>query len=124
MFQVVDHLGGSMDNFEGQMSELRNTYHGKDIQIQEEAGIKYILIPAFKLPEGCKPEVVDLLLCPVPRDGYPSRLYFKNKLDSPAGLNWNGCNVILREQWYAYSWKLNGQGTLLGILLGHLRAVK
>jgi hypothetical protein len=82
------------------------------------------MIPAVMLPETCSPNVVDLLLCPTQRDGYPSRLFFSEKVMSKTIRNWNTCTVILGRQWQAYSWKLVTNDTYLKMILGHLKALE
>ncbi len=113
-----------MDNFEGQMSELKNSFPDKDIKVYDEAGIAYIMIPAVMLPETCNPNLVDLLFCPTQRDGYPSRLFFSEKVISKTVRNWNTDTVILGRPWHAFSWKLVVNDNLLKMILGHLRALE
>ena len=112
-----------MDNIEGQMTELINSFPNKEIKKNEEAGITYFMIPAINLPDTCSPRVVDVLLCPTQRDGYPSRLFFSEKVVSKTNRNWNTDAVILARQWHAFSWKLTVNDTLLKMVLGHLQAL-
>jgi len=91
----------------------------------EEAGFTYFLLPAFPLPAGCRPERTDLLLCPVPRDGYTSRLYFAEHVACQASLNWNGAVRVLERNWHAFSWGINQTDLRLAqMVLTHLRALK
>jgi hypothetical protein len=71
--------------------------------------IEYLLVAGLRLP-NCKPDVVDALLCFGDRgEGYPTRLYFTERV-APAraiSLNWNANGVrILERNWYAFSWKV------------------
>ena len=55
-----------------------------DVQQCEEAGCTYLLLPGLILPEGCSPSRTDVLLCPFARDGYSSRLFFAERVQSRA----------------------------------------
>src|SRR5437764_602418 len=73
----------------------------------EEGKVVFFLLPSLTLPDGCIPKVVDALLCPSARDGYPSRLFLSERITSRQNLNWNATNVrILDRNWHAYSWML------------------
>jgi hypothetical protein len=73
----------------------------------QEGGLTYFLIEGLKLPDSCSPETTDALLCPQPRDGYESRLFFAEQINGPVARNWNGQNVrILERNWHAFSWKV------------------
>lgn len=86
-----------------------------------EGGITYLFLEALRLPQGCEPGMCNGLLCPVPRDGYPSRLYFSVHVKSPYTRNWNGSARIGEQNWLAFSWKVEpSPPTLAGILLAHL----
>jgi len=90
----------------------------------EEGGIKYYLLPQLDLPEGCTPGKVDALLCPVGRDGYPSRLYFAVKIECGVPHNWNGSVQILDRTWVAISWKTEAGLDPIQMVRVHLRAFK
>ena len=49
----------------------------------QEGGITFISLEGLRLPQGCDPPACDALLCPAPRDGYPSRLFLSVKVKSP-----------------------------------------
>ena len=89
-----------------------------------EGGCTYLLLEKLALPEGCTPLVVDALLCPAPRDGYQSRLFFSDLINSGRSLNWNANGVrILDRNWHAFSWKVERPGLRLSeILIRHLEA--
>jgi hypothetical protein len=91
----------------------------------EEGGYTYFLLSSFPLPVGCHPEQTDLLLCPMPRDGYTSRLYFADHMSCRASLNWNGTVRVLERNWQAFSWQINQTDLRLAqMVLTHLRALQ
>lgn len=94
----------------------------------KEGEINYLLLNGLNLLEGSKPLKVDALFCPVPRDGYNSRLFFSEKIDSPDynQLNWNVNGIrILERNWYGYSWKIiETDLRLVQSVINHLRARK
>lgn len=91
-----------MDFPRDQLLELKRLYPG--IQRCDEGSFTFFLLPDVTLPEGCSPGRVDLLLCPMLRDGYPSRLFIAERISTPASLNWNGTCRILERNWHAFSW--------------------
>lgn len=111
-----------MDIPDEEIEELKKCYEG--IRRLEEGGLIYFYIPALILPDGCDPKVVEAMLCPVQRDGYPSRLFLSAMVTTPFPRNWNANGVRIMEcQWYAFSYN-NIKGTLLQLLAGHLRGLK
>ena len=109
-----------MDNSE--IQELVLAFPG--LQQVKEAGIHYFLLPNLHLPEGCNPNVVDALLCPVQRDGYNSRLFFSSRIATPVQRNWNGNARILDRTWHAISWRVPTPLRLMQMILTHLDALK
>jgi hypothetical protein len=104
-----------------QMAELKQLC--PDVRQCEEAGCTYLFLPGLRLPAGCSPAVIDALLCPCARDGYASRLFFAELVQSRRTLNWNANRVrILERNWDAFSWKVSAERRLLQMLAGHLRA--
>lgn len=99
-----------------------------DLLLGEEQGITFIILKGLLLPEGCVPRRVDVLLCPSPWNGYPSRLLFAEKVSSPDydQLNWNANgDRVLERNWYGFSWKVNGENLkLVQMVSGHLSAKK
>ena len=95
-----------------QVAELKRLCPG--LQSAQEGVHTLYLLPQLHLREGCKPAVVDALLCPFDRDGYPFRLFFAEQIVTPAKVNWNanGCR-ILEQNWHAFSWKVPGELRLL-----------
>jgi len=96
-----------------------------EVMTSTEGGVTYYLLKGLVLPEGCTPPNVDALLCPSPRDGYPSRLFFAQMISSRKAQNWNSQNVrILDRNWFAYSWRLDAPGQRLAqMLANHMRAL-
>jgi hypothetical protein len=109
-----------------QIDELKKMY--PVLSTAEEGDFRFILIENLKLPEGCEPKIVKGLLCPMTRDGYPSRLFLSAKVTHKGkGQNWNPQNgtVILGEHWWAVSWKTTRSGqTIREMLLDHLEAFR
>jgi hypothetical protein len=108
---------------EDQLRELKDLF--PEVSQYEEGGCIYFLISQFVLPNGCTPQQVDLLLCPCPRDGYPSRLFFSEQVNSKTSRNWNSIGVrIIERNWCAFSWKISGANLrLTQILSSHLGAL-
>lgn len=101
------------------MNELRAISPGA--QEMTEAGIRYVFLPALKLP--CAPGVADALLSLQQHSGYATRLF----LSQPAvgkGNNWT-THHILGRTWHTWSWK-DVPATIrpVEILLGHLGALR
>ncbi len=107
-----------------QVEELKAMFGGVSRGV--EGGVTYFLIPGLALPEGCNPSRTDALLCPTPRDGYNSRLFFADRVQSRQSLNWNAVGVrILERNWNAFSWQVNRPGLRLAQLVSaHLRALR
>lgn len=103
-----------------QTDELKR-YCGK-LSVLPEGGISFLLMESLQLPAGCDPAVCDALLCPVAKDGYPSRLYFSVQVASRYTRNWNCSNARIGERnWFAFSWKVDLQNpTLPQLLIAHL----
>ena len=112
---------------EDQIAELKDLCPG--LMLASEGGIDYLYMPALPMPEGCTPATIDALLCPTPRDGYPSRLFFAQKVTpkKPPNppLNWNAQNVrILEKNWHGISWKIRPGLRLAQTLSAHLTALR
>lgn len=108
---------------EDQIEELKSIFG--NVQIGEEGGKTYILIPSLHLPEGCSPSKVDALLCPTQRDGYRSRLFFSEPVQLPINRNWNAQNVrILERNWHAFSWQTKHDLRLAQMVTVHMRGLQ
>ncbi len=106
-----------------QIEELKILADG--VASAEEGGFAYLLLPSLQLPPGCSPEKVDALLCPVPRDGYPSRLFFAQQITSREQRNWNVTGVrILEGNWYAFSWIVPAGLRLAQLVGAHLKGLR
>jgi hypothetical protein len=95
---------------EEQIAELRRLC--PDLKSATEKDCPFFLLPRLSLPDGCSPSSVDALLCPVPRDGYPFRLFFAEKITTAKSLNWSGVRILERN-WHGFSWKIPGDLRLL-----------
>lgn len=89
----------------------------------EEGGYPYFLLKDVELPACCNPGKVDVLLCPKPKDGYESRLFFPQVISGPSR-NWNGQVRVLERNWHAFSWAVPGNLRLAEIFLIHLKALR
>jgi hypothetical protein len=113
---------------QAQLEEMKATF-GNSLTSVSDAGVEYVLIPSLKLPDGCVPAEVEALLCPTPRDGYESRLFFSVLIHPghPSGiaLNWNANGVRIAERvWHAYSWKVATGLRLTQAVAAHLKALR
>jgi len=108
---------------EDQVAELKLLC--PEVQQCDEGGRTHLLLPGLSLPEGCSPSITDALLCPTERDGYPSRLFFADRIESGTPLNWNANGVrLLERNWHAYSWKVNPNLRLVQMIAAHLRGLR
>lgn len=111
-----------MDDRADEVEELKRLWPG--VRIGAEGGYTYYLLPDVALPDGCEPAKTTLLLCPTSRDGYPSRLFFADRVGSRATLNWNGQSRILERNWHAYSYTIREDNLRLAqMVLAHLKAL-
>jgi hypothetical protein len=91
----------------------------------EEGGLTYFLIPDVALPPGCAPSSCDALLCPLQRDGYISRLFFSEQIQSPQPRNWNANGIrILERNWHAFSWQTRAGLRLAQMVQTHLSGLR
>jgi hypothetical protein len=106
-----------------QLAELRRLC--PDLKRAAETDCPFFLLPGLSLPDGCSPSSIDALLCPVPRDGYPFRLFFAKRIVTPKKLNWNVDGIrILERNWHAFSWKVEGDLRLLQMVAALLGVMK
>ena len=101
-----------------QIRELARLFPG--VQQAVEGGVTFFQIPQLNLPAGCTPERVDALLCPRPRDGYPSRLFLAEQVRSRS---WSTARILERN-WYMVSWRTREGLRLAQMVLAHLDAFK
>jgi hypothetical protein len=101
--------------------ELADTFPGT--ARAEEAGVAYFRIPDVMLPDGCSPSPMTLLLCPSPLGGYEYRLFFAERVNTPAAKNWNSSIHILGRTWHTFSWQAREKVTLTQMVARLLRAL-
>jgi hypothetical protein len=108
---------------EEEINELKSMFPG--VCHAQEGPYDYFLIPGLKLPPNCAPDTVDVLLCPNQREGYNSRLYFAEVVQSGKSMNWNAQGVwIMNRAWYAFSWQLQpAERRLSQMVAAHLRGL-
>lgn len=88
-----------------------------------DGGLRYIHLPALRLPDGCAPSSCDALLCMDARDGYPTRLFFASRIETKVReLNWNLAPVVAGAVWQAYSWTGVQSTQPVAVLMGHVQA--
>jgi len=109
-----------MDYPKEQTEELKPYCSG--VYAVTEGGVTFLYLEGLCLPAGCDPPVCDALLCPVWREGYPSRLYLSAQVRCPYSRNWNVGNArICERRWFAFSWKVElSEPTLARVLIAHL----
>ncbi len=105
-----------------QIDELKSI--APDLSIAQEGGYTYLLIEKLRLPAGCQPATLDVLLCPMPREGYQSRLFFSSQVTGCPTRNWNGNVRALGRNWFAISWNVRQGLRLAEMLLIHLNALR
>lgn len=104
-----------------QIEALKLLFPGR-VGLLEEGKVSYILVRGV-IPPGQK-EAVDLLLCPTARDNYPSRLFLSRQISTPTPRNWNASVRIGDRAWFAISWRVPTNLTLVEMITTHLRAFK
>jgi hypothetical protein len=95
-----------------------------EVQGHTENGQPYLHLRALRLPPGCQPAVVDALLCPGPREGYPTRLFVSQPISSPTSKagNWTAYQILGRT-WHSWSWRdVVANQRPVEMLAAHLRA--
>jgi hypothetical protein len=109
-------------SYDDQIAELMRLFPGA--QRHEEGGYTFFFLPSVPLPETCSPRRVDMPLCPMPRDGYPSHLYFAERIAVPTALNWNNQARILERNWHAFSLQVTEPDLRLAQMVkAHVRAL-
>ncbi|MFA6411795.1 MAG: hypothetical protein WCW53_03795 [Syntrophales bacterium] len=112
-----------MDIPQEQIEEMKGLF--KNISSCSEGKYIYFFMPDLQLPEGCVPEKIDALLCPMSRDGYDSRLFFAERIKSCNSPNWNANGIrIIERNWHAFSWKVPPNLRLTQMLAAHLRGLQ
>ena len=109
-----------MDFPKDQVEELEQLFPGATRA--EEGGVAFFLLPQVRLP-GRTPTEVEALLCPVQRDGYPSRLFLAQQVQPCRAGGW-GTVRILERNWYVVSWRTREGLRLAQMVLAHVDALK
>ena len=106
-----------------ELEELKSLHPAAEVV--QEAGVDLVRLPGLRLPSGCAPSVVDALLHPTSRDGYPSRLFVSQQVTPCRARNWAGA-VLLGTNWQVYSWKRDNAAplSLIQKLAFHLDAFR
>jgi hypothetical protein len=86
-----------------EIDELRSVC--ESVSQANESGVTFLLLKGLQLPAGCTPSTVDALLCPSSRDGYDSRLYFAQQIQTSGNPNWTAQQRILDRNWAVFSWR-------------------
>ncbi len=91
-------------------------------ELWTEAGGPLVYMPDLTVQSGGAKHKVDALLCPRPRDGYLTRLFFSVPLGG--GRAWTPY-AIMAGNWFAFSWQgISADQPWLDILASHLEAAK
>jgi hypothetical protein len=106
-----------------EVDELKAIYGQAAAAAAEETEITYVRLDGLPMPTGSSPTNVDVLICPVARDGYAARLYFSERVSSTVPLNWNGNAFILGRNWVAFSLNVPANLRLAQIVAVYLRAL-
>lgn len=106
-----------------EIEELKK--YGSGLAVIEEGGCTYFLLRDLQLPSGCIPTTCDALLCPTPHTGYPSRVFYSERVKCNGQPNWNATGVRIAERnWDAFSWNVSRTALRLAeILAAHLRGL-
>lgn len=91
------------------------------ISILTDGGQEHVLISNCRLPAGCNPSQMDVLLCPYARDGYPSRLLFAARPQGRIQPNWRPTVRVADRTWENFSFNnVRADLPLLAMLTNHL----
>lgn len=96
-----------------------------EAEIWTEGGRKIAFLPAVQFIAKGVRVTRDLLLWPWERDGYPSRLFLSERVESSEERNWNGSFNMQGRTWYAVSWNhVTNSLPWIEMLGAHLRAFR
>lgn len=94
------------------------------VSVVRDGGRDYPLICGCAMPAGCVPDRVDVMLCPYPRDGYETRLFFAQRVNGKKNVNWHQRPRMLDRNWEVYSLKgIPASFRLAAMLVYHLEAL-
>lgn len=96
-----------------------------EAEIWTEGGLQIAFLPGVQfIAKGVK-VVRDLLLWPWEREGYQSRLFLSDRVESSEDRNWNAVFNIQGRAWHAISWQgVSNTLPWIEILGAHLRALR
>jgi hypothetical protein len=88
-----------------------------------EGGCTFVYLPGLNIRTGEHVVSQDALLCLQARDGYPTRLFLSQQIQS-RGSNWTTHRVVDRT-WYTWSWNhVSSELRPAQILAEHLRGLR
>lgn len=92
-----------------------------------DGGVRAIFLPGFRFRVGAQTRTSDLLLYPGAHNSYPSRLFFRERIECTRGdgsaPNWQDA-VIAGSKWFSPSWSgVPADLALPAMLTAHLRAL-
>jgi hypothetical protein len=111
-----------MQNEMKELEDMKRTF-GSEVREFEEGGYVFVYIPGLKMPPGCTPMQTDALLCPQSHSGYPSRLFFREAIQTSKAVNWNGQAFVLGHQWHAFSYNGVENMSQVNMVINHLRGM-
>jgi hypothetical protein len=93
-----------------------------EAEIWMEGGHPLAHLPGLKYFLGGQPRQDDALLCPRARDGYATRLFFK-EIPQGTSAKWTAHNIC-GKTWYTRSWKdISADLPWIEIVSNHLRGL-
>jgi len=101
------------------VGELRQVCPNASLKM--EAGQSYVDLPSLKIPVGKEIIVRDALLTLQGHNGYTSRLFLSQPIQSPHAINWT-VHTVLGRAWHTPSWRDVAPGRPVEMLLQHLKA--
>ncbi len=109
-----------------QIEALRAVY-GSGVRECIDGRDHYVFVPGLRMPQGCTPKETDALFClkayAPSCGGYTSRLFLKERVDSPHIPNNYGPRLIAGQTWYAFSYNEVKDGPYLEMIANHLRGL-
>lgn len=93
-----------------------------------DGAVQAFFLPEFRFRVGAQIQTSDLLLYPGPHNSYPSRLFFRNRIECTrsdgSAPNWQDA-VIAGSKWFSPSWTgVSAELPLPAMLTAHLRALQ
>lgn len=112
-----------MTDHAAQLIRLRGLCPGAELWTEPgKAGGPLVYLPGLKVESSGSIRTIDGLLCPYPRDGYDTRMFYSEQM--PVARNW-APHVVMGRGWAAHSWSgISFNQPWLDILASHLETVK